>query len=87
MAAREVVGNQAFAADLLFPGWRGHRSARSFAVFYLPPYGGIWVLRPPGLTGYTESPGDALGDDAAIALRNDSFRKAVEHAERFIHGR
>jgi hypothetical protein len=74
------------AAVAVVPVWEDDQSERSFAVFYLPPYGGIWVLRPPGLTGYTEIPGKTVADDPAISLRNDSFHKAVEHAERFIHG-
>jgi hypothetical protein len=62
-------------------------SVRSFAVFYLPPHGGIWVLRPPGLSGYVEALGTGTGEDEqAIALRNDSFKKALAHAEDFIHG-
>jgi hypothetical protein len=56
---------------------------RSFGVFYLPPAGDIWVLRP-GYTGYLE-PAD--GDsDHLIALRNDAFKKAVAHAKDFLFG-
>lgn len=75
------------AAVAVVPVWEDDPSARSFAVFYLPPSGGIWVLRPPGLARYVEavSKGEAVGD-RAIALRNDSFKKAVAHAEHFIYG-
>jgi hypothetical protein len=49
-------------------------------VFYLPPAGDIWLLRP-GSTDYLQSPG---ADH--ITLRNDAFKKAFDHAETFIHG-
>ena len=45
------------------------------------------MLRPPGLNGYVEAL--SIGTEAseeAIALRNDSFKKAVAHAEAFIYG-
>ena len=75
------------AAVAVVPVWEDDSSARSFAVFYLPPQGGIWVLRPLGLTGYVEDPaGDAVLGEGSIALRNDSFKKAVAHAEEFIYG-
>lgn len=68
------------AAVAVVPVWQDDRKNRSFAVFYLPPAGGIWVLRP-GFTQYVET-----GGDAGQALRNDSFKKAVAHAEEFIFG-
>ena len=76
------------AAVAVVPVWEDDPSARSFAVFYLPPHGGIWVLRPPGLASCIESAtiGPPAGD-RAIALRNDSFQKAVAHAEEFVYGR
>jgi hypothetical protein len=71
------------AAVAVVPVWQGEGTQRSFAVFYLPPAGGIWVLHP-GFTQYVEVAG---GEDAQqIALRNDSFKKAVAHAEEFIWG-
>jgi hypothetical protein len=72
------------AAVAVVPVWEDDPAARSFAVFYLPPQGGIWVLRPPGLTGYFEAA--SSGTERAVALRNDSFKKAVAHAEEFIYG-
>lgn len=76
------------AAVAVVPVWEDDPAARSFAVFYLPPHGGIWVLRPQGLAGYMEAlPSGAPPDDQAVALRNDSFKKAVAHAEEFIYGR
>lgn len=76
------------AAVAVVPVWEDDPAARSFAVFYLPPHGGIWVLRPQGLAGYMEAlPSGAPPDDHAVALRNDSFKKAVAHAEEFIYGR
>ena len=56
---------------------------RSFGVFYLPPAGDIWVLRP-GLTEYLEP--SASGTEHLVALRNDAFKKAVAHAKEFISG-
>ena len=56
---------------------------RSFGVFYLPPAGDIWVLRP-GLTDYQEP--SASGTEHLVALRNDAFKKAVSHAKEFISG-
>ncbi|MGY3566738.1 hypothetical protein [Sinomonas sp. RB5] len=75
------------AAVAVVPVWEDDPTARSFAVFYLPPSGGIWVLRPPGLSSYIEAVanGTAASKDA-VALRNDSFHKAVAHAEAFIFG-
>ncbi|GAB3282302.1 hypothetical protein GCM10027449_24170 [Sinomonas notoginsengisoli] len=75
------------AAVAVVPVWEDDSAARSFAVFYLPPTGGIWVLRPPGLSSYVEAVanGTAASEDA-VALRNDSFHKAVAHAEAFIYG-
>jgi len=72
------------AAVAVVPVWEDDPTTRSFAVFYLPPSGGIWVLRPPGLTSYIESPPGQADD--GVTLRNDSFQKAVAHAERFIYG-
>ena len=75
------------AAVAVVPVWEDDPAARSFAVFYLPPNGGIWVLRPPGLSGYIEAVAKGtLQSDRAVALRNDSFKKAVAHAEEFIYG-
>ncbi|MCH6472253.1 hypothetical protein [Sinomonas terrae] len=75
------------AAVAVVPVWEDDSSARSFAVFYLPPHGGIWVLRPPGLSSYIEAVANGSPtNEHAIALRNDSFRKAVAHAEAFIYG-
>ncbi|BDZ53706.1 hypothetical protein [Agromyces marinus] len=76
------------AAVAVVPVWEDDPTTRSFAVFYLPPSGGIWVLRPPGLAAYIEEAvGGTAAADRSIALRNDSFRKAVAHAEAFIFGR
>ena len=74
------------AAVAVVPVWQDDRKNRSFAVFYLPPAGGIWVLRP-GFTQYVES-GEtgAEADTGQTSLRNDSFKKAVAHAEEFIFG-
>ncbi|MGJ9403484.1 hypothetical protein [Arthrobacter sp. KK5.5] len=66
------------AAVAVVPVWEDGSEHRTFAVFYLPPAGGIWALRP-GFTQYVEDADDT-------ALRNDSFRKAVVHAEAFIFG-
>lgn len=75
------------AAVAVVPVWEDDSSARSFAVFYLPPAGGIWVLRPPGLTSYVEAVANGgAASPHAVALRNDSFHKAVAHAEEFIYG-
>ncbi len=70
------------AAAAVVPVWEDDAEHRSFAVFYLPPAGGIWVLRP-GFTEYTES---LKGGPEQLELRNDSFKKAVAHAEEFIFG-
>ncbi len=80
------------AAVAVVPVWEDDPAERSFAVFYLPPQGGIWVLRPPGLSGYIDAgtEGGVHGTAAtgrAAVLRNDSFKKAVAHAEEFIFGR
>jgi hypothetical protein len=58
------------AALAVVPVWtEDERQHRSFGVFYLPPAGDIWVLRP-GFTGYLE-PAD--GDsEHLISLRNDA---------------
>lgn len=69
------------AALAVVPAWADDDEVhRSFAVFYLPPAGDIWLLRP-GLTDYIQSPGREH-----LSLRNDAFKKAVAHAEAFIHG-
>lgn len=68
------------AALAVVPVWNDEDSRRSFAMFYLPPAGGIWLLRP-GATGYLES-----GQLENVRLRNDAFKKAVEHATAFIEG-
>jgi hypothetical protein len=65
------------------PIWAEDPRHRSFGVFYLPPAGDIWVLHP-GLTTYLE-PG-TTDKDEQITLRNDAFRKAVNHAKEFIYG-
>jgi hypothetical protein len=52
-------------------------------VFYLPPSGDIWVLRP-GYTAYLE-PADGETEHL-VTLRNDAFRKAVAHAKEFLFG-
>jgi hypothetical protein len=59
------------------------RQHRSFGVFYLPPAGDIWVLRP-GFTGYLEPCLD--GSEHLVALRNGAFKKAVAHAKDFLSG-
>jgi hypothetical protein len=75
------------AAVAVVPVWEDDPTARSFAVFYLPPAGGIWVLRPPGLSSYVEAVGNGTtAARDAVALRNDSFHKAVAHAESFVYG-
>jgi len=75
------------AAVAVVPVWEDDPSTRSFAVFYLPPHGGIWVLRTPSLIRYIETAGNGTTDhEQAIALRNDSFKKAIAHAEAFING-
>jgi len=56
---------------------------RSFGVFYLPPGGDIWVLRP-GFTGYLEPAAD--DSEHLITLRNDAFKKALAHAREFLFG-
>ncbi|WP_336711145.1 hypothetical protein [Arthrobacter sp. USHLN218] len=71
------------AAVAVVPVWEDDREHRSFAVFYLPPAGGIWALRP-GFTDYVEA--EANGGFDQVALRNDSFKKAIAHAEEFIFG-
>ncbi|GAA1125793.1 hypothetical protein [Arthrobacter flavus] len=69
------------AAVAAIPIWGDDQSQRSFGVFYLPPQGDIWVLRP-GHTAYLES-SDATDD---VSLRNDAFKKAVSFAKSFIYG-
>lgn len=72
------------AALAVVPIWTDDDSLhRSFGVFYLPPAGDIWVLRP-GITEYLE-PG-ARATEQLTALRNDAFRKAVAHAKDFLLG-
>lgn len=68
------------AALAVVPIWAQDDAHRVFALFYLPPAGDIWLLRP-GLNGYVES--HRLQD---ITLRNDAFTKAVKHAESFLAG-
>ncbi|GAB16369.1 hypothetical protein ARGLB_118_00330 [Arthrobacter globiformis NBRC 12137] len=72
------------AALAVVPIWSDddHRH-RTFGVFYLPPAGDIWVLRP-GLTHFLEP--DAGSSANLVALRNDAFRKAVSHANEFLFG-
>ncbi len=69
------------AALAVVPMWTVDERQRSFAVIYLPPAGGIWLLRP-GITDYVESP-----LKAEVVLRNDAFKKAVDHAVAFIRDR
>ncbi|MGO4384911.1 hypothetical protein [Specibacter sp. RAF43] len=68
------------AALAVVPMWSDDDQHRSFAVFYLPPAGDIWLLRP-GVTDYLEA---RHGEN--ITLRNDAFKKAVDHAKAFIFG-
>ncbi|MCQ9165567.1 MULTISPECIES: hypothetical protein [unclassified Arthrobacter] len=69
------------AALAVVPVWSDDDDTRRwFAVFYLPPAGDIWLLRP-GITNYIQSP-----RQDQITLRNDAFKKAVDYAEAFIHG-
>ncbi|MET1022254.1 MAG: hypothetical protein ABWX69_08660 [Arthrobacter sp.] len=72
------------AALAVVPVWTDDDSQhRSFGVFYLPPAGDIWVLRP-GYTGYLEPSADDA--EQLQALRNDAFRKALAHAKEFLFG-
>ncbi len=71
------------AAAAVVPIWAEDPRHRSFGVFYLPPAGDIWVLRP-GHTAYTEA--GTTNTEEQITLRNDAFRKAVDHAKAFIYG-
>ncbi|MDQ0029384.1 hypothetical protein [Arthrobacter bambusae] len=71
------------AAVAVVPIWSEDPQHRSFGVFYLPPAGDIWVLRP-GHTAYTDV--GQTNTEEQIALRNDAFRKAVNHAKEFIYG-
>ena len=67
------------AALAVVPIWAAEDSQhRSFGVFYLPPAGDIWVLRP-GFTAYLEPAADDA--EQLLTLRNDAFKKAVAHAE------
>ncbi|AIY03109.1 hypothetical protein ART_3510 [Arthrobacter sp. PAMC 25486] len=68
------------AALAVVPVWAEDDRHRSFALFYLPPAGDIWLLRP-GITDYIETQ-----QSDHITLRNDAFKKAVEHAKTFIYG-
>ncbi|MGO4859537.1 hypothetical protein [Arthrobacter sp. 2MCAF14] len=70
------------AAVAVVPIWTEDPQHRSFGVFYLPPAGDIWILRP-GYTNYLET--DPRNTEQA-SLRNDAFRKAVAHAKEFIYG-
>ncbi|WP_442543041.1 hypothetical protein ACSBOX_14320 [Arthrobacter sp. KN11-1C] len=70
------------AAVAVVPIWTEDPQHRSFGVFYLPPAGDIWILRP-GYTNYLET--DTRNTEQAN-LRNDAFRKAVAHAKEFIYG-
>ena len=72
------------AALAVVPIWTADDSQhRSFGVFYLPPAGDIWVLRP-GYTSYLEPSADEA--EQLLALRNDAFKKAVAHAKEFLFG-
>ncbi|WP_111720433.1 hypothetical protein [Homoserinimonas sp. OAct 916] len=68
------------AALAVVPVWSDDQSQRSFAMFYLPPAGDIWLLRP-GITDYLEP-----GPLENLRLRNDAFKKALEDAQTFIEG-
>jgi hypothetical protein len=70
------------AAVVVAPIWTDDEEQRSFGIFYLPPAGDIWVLRP----GYTEYMEPADHNDVRASLRNDAFKKAVAHARDFIFG-
>lgn len=73
------------AALAVVPVWTDKEDSqhRSFGVFYLPPAGDIWMLRP-GFTGFLEPGVDDF--EHLVALRNDAFRKAVSHANEFLFG-
>lgn len=72
------------AALAVVPIWAPEDSQhRSFGVFYLPPAGDIWVLRP-GFTGYLEPAADDA--EQLLSLRNDAFKKAVAHAKEYLFG-
>ncbi|WP_288025006.1 hypothetical protein [Arthrobacter sp.] len=68
------------AALAVVPVWTDDEARRSFAVFYLPPAGDIWLLRP-GAPSYIESL-----QSEHVTLRNDAFKKAADHAMAFIYG-
>ena len=68
------------AALAVVPVWNDDDTHRSFAVFYLPPAGDIWLLRP-GITDYIETQ-----HSDHITLRNDAFKKALDHAKAFLYG-
>ncbi|MET3902229.1 MULTISPECIES: hypothetical protein [unclassified Paenarthrobacter] len=71
------------AAVAVVPIWTDDPEHRSFGVFYLPPAGDIWMLRP-GPTAFMEPSAGASGEQ--VTLRNDAFKKAVNHAKEFIYG-
>ena len=72
------------AAMAVVPIWTDDDTQhRSFGVFFLPPTGDIWVLRP-GYTAYLE-PAESNTEDL-ISFRNDAFKKAVAHAKEFLFG-
>ncbi|GAA2857808.1 hypothetical protein [Paenarthrobacter ilicis] len=71
------------AAVAVVPIWTDDPEHRSFGVFYLPPAGDIWMLRP-GPTTFLEP--KAGGSQEQVSLRNDAFKKAVHHAKEFIYG-
>lgn len=71
------------AAVAVVPIWTDDPEHRSFGVFYLPPAGDIWMLRP-GPTMFLEPSGGANKEQ--VTLRNDAFKKAVNHAKEFIYG-
>lgn len=68
------------AALAVVPVWANDENRRSFAMFYLPQAGDIWLLRP-GIPDYIEAE-----NLRSITLRNDAFKKAVDHAKAFIEG-
>ncbi len=71
------------AAVAVVPIWTEDPEHRSFGVFYLPPAGDIWMLRPGPNTFVEPSAGSSQDQ---VTLRNDAFKKAVNHAKEFIYG-
>jgi phosphatidylserine/phosphatidylglycerophosphate/cardiolipin synthase-like enzyme len=61
----------------------GRRAPAPLLRRFLPPAGDICGLHPGHATYIESSPTDT---DEQITLRNDAFRKAVNHAKEFIYG-